>query len=329
MIKTPDFWTTRGPVGIMLLPAACLWAGATILRNLLAHETRVALPVICVGNISAGGTGKTPVSALLYDQLTARGHEPAILIRGYGGTARKPLWVDQSLHNASEVGDEALMLAESRNVLVARDRIAGANTIAATGKHDVILMDDGLQNPYIAKDFSIGVFDGTVGIGNGWLLPAGPLRIGFKNGVKTIDAAIINGTDDTNIAARLPAAMPRYCGHLTADQKLIAGLNGNPVLAFAGIGRPNRFFTTLRNAGANVVHQLAFADHHAYSTADLTRLQEDATRLGATLMTTKKDWVRLPSEWRERVTFLPVTLHLDHGDKLFDKIATIVVEREC
>ena len=128
MITTPDFWTTRGPIGASLLPAACLWAGATMIRNLLARETHAALPVICVGNFSVGGTGKTPVSALLYDQLTARGHKPAILIRGYGGSARQPLWVDHSLHDAKEAGDEALMLAESRDVLVARDRIAGAVT---------------------------------------------------------------------------------------------------------------------------------------------------------------------------------------------------------
>jgi tetraacyldisaccharide 4'-kinase len=235
--------------------------------------------------------------------------------------------VDQSLHYASEVGDEALMLAESRDVLVARDRIAGASKIAATGKHDVILMDDGLQHPYIAKDFSIGVFDGNVGIGNGWLLPAGPLRIGFESGIKTIDAAIINGADDSDIAARLPVAMPRYYGYLRADQSLIDGLKGDPVLAFAGIGRPDRFFNTLRNAGTNLVHQLAFADHHPYSEADLTRLQEDAARFGAVLMTTKKDWVRLPAEWRERVSFLPVTLDLDHKDELLDTVIAIIAEK--
>ena len=327
MIKTPDFWTSRGPVSVILLPAACLWAVLTAIRNLLAHETRAALPIICVGNISVGGTGKTPISALLYDQLIARGHKPAILIRGYGGTARQPLWVDHSLHHASEVGDEALMLSESRNVLVARDRINGAAEIAATDNHDVILMDDGLQHPYITKDFSIGVFDGNVGIGNGWLLPAGPLRTGLKSGIKTIDAAIINGTDDTGLATRIPNEITLYHGHLTADQSLVDRLNGDPVLAFAGIGRPNRFFTTLRNAGANIVHQLAFADHHPYSEADLTRLQEDAGRLGAILMTTKKDWVRLPAEWRERVGFLPVTLELDYQDHLLEKIVSIIVEK--
>ena len=327
MIKTPEFWATRGILGVLLLPAACLWAGATKIRNLLANETSAALPVICVGNFSAGGTGKTPVSAFLYDKLTNRGFKPAILIRGYGGTAQQPLWVDHSLHHVNEVGDEALMLAESRYVLVARDRVAGAIAIAATKKHDVILMDDGLQHPYIAKDFSIGVFDGAIGVGNGWVLPAGPLRIGFKSGIKTIDAAIINGTDDTNIAARLPDVMPRYYAQLTANQSLIDKLNGDPVLGFAGIGRPNRFFATLRGAGANLVHQLAFADHHPYSEADLTRLQEDATQLGAVLMTTKKDWVRLPAEWRERVGFLTVTLDFDHEDELLDKIAAIIAEK--
>jgi Tetraacyldisaccharide-1-P 4'-kinase len=212
MIKTPDFWTNRGLLAVLLLPFAGLWAGATVIRNALAHETNAALPIICIGNLSAGGTGKTPVTAFLYDQLLVRGHKPAILIRGYGGTAKRPLWVDTSLHHANQVGDEALMLAESRDVLVARDRVAGAAMIAANGSHDVILMDDGLQHPYIAKDFAIGVFDGAVGIGNGWLIPAGPLRIGFQNGVKTINAAIINGHDDTNITPKLQPHMPVFAG---------------------------------------------------------------------------------------------------------------------
>ena len=327
MIKTPNFWTSRGPLAVMLLPAACLWAWATFIRNLLAHELRATLPLICVGNFSAGGTGKTPVSALLYDQLADRGFKPAILTRGYGGTVRQPLWVDHSLHHANEVGDEALMLAESRDVLVARDRIAGARSIAATGKHNVIIMDDGLQNPYIAKDFSIGVFDGAVGVGNGWLLPAGPLRVGFRSGVKTIDVAIINGEDDTGIAARLPDAMPRYHGRIIAAKNLIDGLASDPVLAFAGIGRPNRFFATLRKAGVNLVHHLAFADHHPYSEADLTQLQEDAARLGAILITTKKDWVRLPTEWRKRVEVFSVSLNIDQEDDLIDKITLIITHK--
>ena len=324
MIRTPDFWTSRGVIAALLLPAAGLWAAATTIRNRMTHETMAALPVICIGNFSAGGTGKTPVSSFLYDQLTGRGYKPAILIRGYGGTARQPLWVDHSLHHADDVGDEALMLAESRDVLVARDRVAGAALIAATGQHDLILMDDGLQNPYIAKDFAIGVFDGNVGIGNGWLLPAGPLRIGFHAGLKTIQAAIINGRDDTAIGASIRPHLPVFNGNLSPDQSIIDVFDGNPMLAFAGIGRPKRFFATLREAGVNIVRELAFADHHPYSETDLVRLQEDANRFGATLITTKKDWVRLPAEWRERVGFLPVTLNLERADDLLDSIVSTI-----
>ena len=324
MIRTPDFWTSRGVIAALLLPAAGLWAAATAIRNRMTHETMAALPVICIGNFSAGGTGKTPVSSFLYDQLTGRGYKPAILIRGYGGTARQPLWVDHSLHHADDVGDEALMLAESRDVLVARDRVAGAALIAATGQHDLILMDDGLQNPYIAKDFAIGVFDGTVGIGNGWLLPAGPLRIGFHAGLKTIQAAIINGRDDTAIGASIRPHLPVFNGNLSPDQSIIDVFDSNPMLAFAGIGRPKRFFATLRDAGVNIVRELAFADHHPYSETDLVRLQEDANRFGATLITTKKDWVRLPAEWRERVGFLPVTLNLERADDLLDSIVSTI-----
>jgi len=324
MIKTPDFWTSRGVIAALLLPAAGLWAAATAIRNRMTHETMAALPVICIGNFSAGGTGKTPVSSFLYDQLTGRGYKPAILIRGYGGTARQPLWVDHSLHHADDVGDEALMLAESRDVLVARDRVAGAALIAATGQHDLILMDDGLQNPYIAKDFAIGVFDGNVGIGNGWLLPAGPLRIGFHAGLKTIQAAIINGRDDTAIGASIRPHLPVFNGNLSPDQSIIDVFDSNPMLAFAGIGRPKRFFATLRDAGVNIVRELAFADHHPYTETDLVRLQEDANRFGATLITTKKDWVRLPAEWRERVGFLPVTLNLERADDLLDSIVSTI-----
>ena len=256
MIKTPDFWTNRRLLAMLLLPFAGLWAGATVIRNALAHETKAALPIICIGNLSAGGTGKTPVTSLLYDQLQARGHKPAILIRGYGGTAKRLLWVDPSLHHANEVGDEALMLGESRDVLVARDRVAGAAMIAANGNHDVILMDDGLQHPYIAKDFAIGVFDGSVGIGNGWLIPAGPLRIGLQSGIKTIHAAIINGDDETDITSKLQPHMPVFAGHLTADQNIIDALDGDPVMGFAGIGRPNRFFYQPEGGGGKSCSQL-------------------------------------------------------------------------
>ena len=328
MIRTPEFWASRGPVAIALSPFSLLWAAGSCLQRLISKPGKAALPIICVGNLTAGGTGKTPVTAFIYDQLTKLGYRPAILMRGYGGNAEQPVWVDHSQNQANLCGDEAVMLAESRDVMVARDRLTGAAIIAASGSYDVILMDDGLQNPHIAKDFKIAIFDGSFGIGNGMLIPAGPMRIGFKTGIGDLDAVIINGPDITGIGAKLPPGLPQFSGKLRPDQCMIDSYDGAPLLGFAGIGRPKRFFETLVETGANLVHQLAFADHHPYSETDLVRLQEDASRYGAELITTHKDWVRLPVEWRNRVGFLPVTLDLDYADDLVAKIDKSIAGRK-
>ena len=316
MIKTPEFWDRPGLAALALWPVSLLWAAGRYLHQRLIKPGDVPIPVICVGNLTVGGAGKTPVTAFLYDRLVDDGFRPAILMRGYGGSAREPVWVDHNLDQADLCGDEAVMLAESRDVLVARDRLVGARTIAAAGHYDLILMDDGLQNPHLAKDFQMAIFDGSTGIGNGFLLPAGPMRVPFAGGIRGLDAVIINGRDDTGIAHRLPPSLPCFFGRLRPDQSVIDAYEGAALVAFAGIGRPNRFFTTLRETGANLVHQLAFADHHPYSEADLVKLQEDAARHGAALITTQKDWVRLPAEWRERVGFLPVKLELDNSAPL-------------
>lgn len=316
MIKTPEFWNHRGIASILLWPLSLIWAFASAIRNYFAKQSTVALPVICVGNVTAGGTGKTPVTAFLYDGLCAAGYRPAILTRGYGVAVNAPLWVDPSLHTIDECGDEALMLAESRDVLVAPDRVAGAHVISLRGIHDVILMDDGMQNPFISKTLSIGVFDGSVGIGNGFLIPAGPMRVSLASGVKQMDIALINGDDETNIGPKLPPSLTRFSASLLPDQTSIDALGDTPILAFAGIGQPKRFFATLRRAGCNLSHYLAFADHHRYSETDLLRLREDAMRLGAQLVTTQKDWVRLPAEWRERIAVLPVALAIDDDGAL-------------
>ena len=316
MIKTPEFWSHRGIMSILLWPLSLIWAFASAIRNHFARQSKATLPVICIGNVTAGGTGKTPVTAFLYDGLCDAGYRPAILIRGFGAAVNTPLWVDPSQHTVDDCGDEALMLAESRDVLVAPDRVAGAHVISLRGIHDVILMDDGMQNPFISKTLSIGIFDGSVGIGNGFLIPAGPMRVSLAAGVKKMDIALINGDDETNIAAKLPTSLTRFSASLLPDQTIIDALGDTPILAFAGIGRPKRFFATLRKAGCNLVNYLSFADHHPYSDTDLVRLQEDAMRLGAQLVTTQKDWVRLPAEWRERIVVLPVTLVVEEDGAL-------------
>lgn len=324
MIKTPEFWNRSGFLPFLLWPLSILWLFGSIIKNIFAKEYKTNLPVICIGNLTAGGTGKTPVTAFLYDGLKKSGYQPVILTRGYGAGLREPIWADPTQHCIGDCGDEALMLAESRDVLVAPDRVAGARIISDKGLHDVILMDDGMQNPFIAKTLTIGVFDGSVGIGNGLLIPAGPLRTTFKSGIKQMNIALINGKDETNISTKLPGELARFCFSLSPNQSIIRQLENTPVLAFAGIGQPKRFFATVRKSGCNLVHYLAFADHHPYKEIDLVRLQEDATRHGAQLITTQKDWVRLPNKWRDQVIALPVALSLEDDRKLLDLIITAV-----
>ena len=328
MIKTPEFWNNKGIASTALLPLATIWASATHLRDRLAKQVSADLPVICIGNLTAGGTGKTPLVSLLYDQIIEAGKSPVIMSRGYGGSQKGPLWVDGMLHTAADCGDEPLMLAEGRDVIIGRDRVLAAQAISNRGIHDIILMDDGLQHPYLAKDMTIGVFDGSAGIGNGRLLPAGPMRVSFDDGVASLDIAFINGDDEHDLTNAIDGRVPIMTGNVVADQTIIADLGDVPLLAFAGIGRPQRFFRTIEQVGGNIVQSLAFADHHPYTQSDLTRLQEDAIRLGANLITTQKDWIRLPSEWRERISFLPITMQTGAIDEILGQITAIADKKQ-
>ena len=177
-----------------------------------------------------------------------------------------------------------------------------------------------MQNPYLAHSMTIGVFDGGFGIGNGWLIPAGPLRTPLAEGLARLDLAIINGDDETGFGARLPNTLPVFSAELQPDTSVIDALDGAPLLAFAGIGRPSRFFKSLEAAGGTIVKRLSFADHHPYSQHDLAQIQEDAQRHGAEMITTKKDWMRLPPDWRSRVAMLPVAMEIDADEALLDLV---------
>ncbi len=320
MMKTPEFWSQRGPVALALLPLTLLWRVAGALKAATARPFKPAIPVVCVGNLTAGGTGKTPLVGWLADRMSERGWTPAILTRGYGGSAAGPLWVDPAEHDAGFCGDEPLMLADGRPVMVARDRAAGARAIAAGGSHDVIIMDDGMQNPTLQRTLTIGVFDGGSGIGNGWVIPAGPLRTPFASGLAQLDIAVINGTDETGLAPRLGRKAPVFAATLRPEAGVIEAFDDTPLLAFAGIGRPARFFASVEAIGGQIAKKLSFADHHPYSQQDLAQIQEDAQRHGAELITTQKDWMRLPADWRGRVTMLPVSVDMDDEVAFLDAI---------
>ena len=314
MNTAPKFWNNKSLLSSALLPLSWIWQAVTAARLTWIKPEQAALPVICVGNISVGGTGKTPFTAYLCQLLRLNNINACILMRGYGGREKGPLIADPALHSAADIGDEALMLSQNERVCISRDRVAGARFIAANLSVDVVIMDDGMQNPWLKKDMTLAVFDGTVGLGNGRILPSGPLRQTLAAAQSSIDIAVINGEDKNNLRQSLPQNLPCLMARLVPNPETAEQVKGKTVVGFAGIGRPQRFFDTLADCGADLVKALPFADHHLYSEADLTRLHLEATQLGAELITTQKDWVRLPPEWRERVLVLDVSLVLEDGD---------------
>ncbi|WP_179378130.1 tetraacyldisaccharide 4'-kinase [Jannaschia marina] len=309
-MRPPAFWSRKpGLVTALLSPLAALYARATA-RRVAQAGVRVGVPVICVGNLTAGGTGKTPTVIALAERLRDRGIAAHVVSRGYGGTLEGPVRVDPTAHDAGQTGDEPLLLAAFAPTWVARDRAAGARVAVAAGAQ-AVLMDDGFQNPSLEKDLSIVVVDAGVGFGNGRVLPAGPLREPVAAGLARADFTLTVGDGHVD----LPETPPRLSGKL---EPLRTGMDwaGLPVFAFAGIGRPEKFFDTLRSLRADLRGTEALADHQPLTPALLRRLGERAAKLSAQPVTTEKDAVRLPPALRGQVMTVPVRLRLDDWSPL-------------
>jgi tetraacyldisaccharide 4'-kinase len=309
MRAAPGFWTEPpGVLADLLMPVAAAWEAVGRLREALSNPYIAPIPVVCVGNLVAGGAGKTPVALALASDLIARGVIVHMVTRGYGGRLGGPVRVNPDRHDAAVVGDEALLLAVRAPSWVAHDRAAGIRAAVAAGAR-MVLLDDGLQNPTIAKTLSLVVVDAACGFGNGRVIPAGPLREGLARGLARADALVLLGTEAaTSCADRITAGgrLPM----LRAVLAPVAGerLAGSRLLAFAGIGRPEKFFATLRALGAVLVGPRAFPDHHPFRTGDVEQLLRDAERAQARLITTAKDIVRVPPARRAGIEVLEVEI---------------------
>lgn len=304
-MRAPDFWQTDGPAARALAPIGALYGAVTAWRIKHTSPERVPVPVISVGNLTVGGTGKTPVVRDLVKRLKALGRKPAVVLRGYGGTLKGPACVDPDVHSALDVGDEALLHARDGATWVARKRSEGAKAAVADGATAIVL-DDAHQHTSLHKDLSLLVVDGAVGFGNHRILPAGPLREDVRAGLSRANGLIIMGHDNTGLATRLPDFLTTVAGTLEAEPES-AHLHRQKVVAFAGLGRPEKFFDTLINLGAIVVAAHPFDDHHLYQPADIQTILDEAFSLDALPVTTEKDAMRLSPYQRQQVNVLRVT----------------------
>jgi tetraacyldisaccharide 4'-kinase len=309
MLQAPARWYQPRPSlrCRALQGAGLLYALAVAWARRSGAGLRLPVPVVSVGNLTLGGTGKTPLVIALARELQRRGHRVAVLLRGYGGTSRLSCWVDGA-HDATTVGDEALEYRQQlpdAQVWVGRDRLASGRAAIAAGAN-LLLLDDGLQHWRLARDLDITVLDRAHGLGNGLVFPAGPLREPARQ-LGRADLLVLTGSGPAAAAALpWPAAKPRF--QLSSWIAPPAALAGLPLLAFCGIGLPAKFFAALEQAGLPVLERRSFPDHHPYAPQDLHRLQQRASTLQATLVTTVKDWQRLPAGWQERVVPLPLVL---------------------
>jgi tetraacyldisaccharide 4'-kinase len=315
------WWDAPGAEAALLAPIAAVYGAISGMRMRQSGRT-VGIPVVCVGNLTVGGAGKTPAALAIAQVLMASGHRVFFLSRGYGGRLSGPVRIDPKSHRAADVGDEPLLLAQVAPTIVAHDRVAGAEMARVSGA-SVVVMDDGFQNPSLAKDFSVLVIDGRRGIGNGRVIPAGPLRAPLQAQLARAEALLVLGQPSDPTGAVMTEAsargIPIFRGRLEPDADTLAGLRGRSVLAFAGIGDPEKFFATLSEAGIPAHARAAFPDHYRYGQADAQALLGRAQREKLLLVTTEKDMARMRGD--EGLTALvaaacalPVTLRINEQE---------------
>ncbi len=308
-MRTPKFWTRRTGtsrlIADVLTPLGWVYGRVTAWRAAQNWTYRARARVICVGNLTVGGNGKTPVAIAVADMVAKRGVQPFFLSRGYGGKQAGPVQVDQRVHTAKDIGDEPLLLAQYAPCVVARDKAFGAEFADRHGA-DVIVMDDGHQNPVLRKHLSVVVVDAQTGFGNRKIVPAGPLREPVLGGLRRAHAVILVGEGSPRLYGfRGQIFRVRLQPHIDPDLKV------TPLLAFAGIGHPRKFMQSLRDQGLDVKALKGFPDHHRYSSQQIARLHAKAKSIGARLVTTEKDYVRLPPKLRKGISFVPIRAAFD------------------
>ena len=319
-MKTPKHWDSNNLLSWLLLPLSYFYYLGFSVRKYQAKPAKLPIPVICIGNLTAGGAGKTPVALALGQMLKEKGINAYFISRGYGGAQQKPILVNPEKHSAKKVGDEPLLLASVLPTIVGKNRVQTAKYAANRGA-ELIIMDDGFQNPTIHKDLSLVVVSSSLSFGNNKMLPAGPLREPLSAGLKRADGLIVVNPA-TYLKAELPDT-PLFIAR-TIPQDSMKSLSGKKILAFCGIAHPNKFYKMLAENGAEIIAEKSFADHHNYRKSDLTRLQKYAEKNGLILVTTSKDFARIPKDFRDFVHVAKIELVFENQENLEKLIESIL-----
>lgn len=325
-LKTPKFWYDRSMgdylCGLLLLPLSAFYLLGHVLKSTVIRPVKPKIPVICIGNLTAGGSGKTPVAVAVMDIIlkNSLAAAPCFLTRGYGGTLTGPLFANPEKHISREIGDEPLLLARHGTVIVSADRRAGA-AMAEKHGNDLIIMDDGMQNPSLKKTLTLAVIDGSTGFGNGFPLPAGPLREPLGSGFLKADAFVLIGPDTRNIVRCLPDGKPLLRARLEVPETWVPNTK-SPYIAFTGIGLPEKFRTTIQTMNLNLAEWRVFPDHHQFTPAELHHLDELAGERGGRLLTTEKDATRIPPHFsfKNPLDILPVRIVWENESALHELV---------
>lgn len=321
-MKTPEFWKKKGLLSYLFLPLSFIYIFISNLKKDSTITKWVNIPVICIGNATAGGAGKTPTALVIGDILKKHKIKFGYLSRGYKGKFTDIARVNLEEHTSADVGDEPLILSKVAPAFVAKNRYRGASIIANHQEFKAIVMDDGLQNYSIKKDLSILVVDGKYGFGNEYILPAGPLREKVKDAIKKVKLVLIVGDDEKNICHKFGLRKNVIFAEIKPVNK--KDFKGKKVIAFAGIGRPRKFFDSLEESGAEIVKEYMFGDHYSYKDSDLAEIISEAKKEKAIIVTTEKDWVRLNPKYKDLVKYLEIELSFSNKDD-YKKLEEVVL----
>jgi len=326
MLKAPKFWYLKRDslLSNTLYPFSLLFRLGTKIKNLISIERKTKLPIICIGNIVIGGAGKTPVALKIGSMLKKAGYNPHFVSKGYGGIEKNNTLV-KDWHSPKSVGDEPLLLSEIAPTWIGLDRNKSFKLANDHGA-DCIVMDDGFQNPTLQKDFSIVVINGEQGFGNKRVIPSGPLRESIKRGLSRTHLVIVIGSTSEKIKKTIPIEIPIIEAkfEINKENKIFKGQN---ITAFAGIAYPEKFFQSLEEQGAKIVKKMSYPDHYIYNENDLLSLAEMANKTKSILVSTRKDYIRIPKSYRSLINTLEGEIIFNDEDSLVKMLSKVIEKK--